>query len=125
MKKLFLISLVVMVFIGAAPFPNETLPDYAFVEGLIGHGQAWPLSCESRSAADLAGYWGAAVSETVFFDQLPKSDNPEVGFVGSVFGTWGQTPPNPYGVHAPPIAKLLRAYGVNAEAHKGFTGTGA
>ncbi|MEN8243031.1 MAG: LysM peptidoglycan-binding domain-containing protein, partial [Chloroflexota bacterium] len=121
MKKMFLISLVVIVFIGAAPLPNETLPDYAFVEGLVGHGQTWPLSCESRSAADLAGYWGASVSETVFFEQLPKSDNPEAGFVGSVFGAWGQTPPNPYGVHAPPIAKLLREYGVNAKAHKGFT----
>ena len=121
MKKLIIISLIAFVFIGAAPLPTDDLPDYAFVEGIVGHGQAYPLSCESRSAADVAGYWGIAVSETVFFDQLPKSDNPEVGFVGSVFGTWGQTPPNPYGVHAPPIANLLREYGLDATAQKGFT----
>ena len=121
MKKFFFISLIVCILIGAAPLPEEDLPDYAFVEGLVGHGQAYPLSCESRSAADLAGYWGIPVSETTFFEQLPKSDNPEVGFVGSVYGTWGQTPPNPYGVHAQPIANLLREYGLNAQAQKGFT----
>jgi LysM repeat protein len=121
MKKFFLICLIAFILIGASPLPEENLPDYAFVEGLVGHGQAYPLSCESRSAADLAGYWGIPVSETTFFEQLPKSDNPEVGFVGSVFGTWGQTPPNPYGVHAPPIANLLREYGLDAQAQKGFT----
>jgi uncharacterized protein YvpB len=43
-----------------------------------------------------------------------------VGFVGSVYGTWGQTPPKPYGVHARPITKLLRAYGLIAEARRGM-----
>ena len=54
-------------------------------------------------------------------NNLPVSDNPEKGFVGSVFGTWGQTPPNPYGVHAQPIAKLLREYGLDAQAQMGLS----
>lgn len=121
MKKFLLIALLACILMAAAPFQDETLPDYAFVEGLVGRGQTYPLSCESRSAADVAGYWGVVVGETEFFNSLPTSDNPEVGFVGSVYGTWGQTPPNPYGVHSQPIAKTLRDFGVNAVAHKGMT----
>lgn len=121
MKKFFLWTLLACLLIGSSPYQDDSLPNYAFVEGLVSHGQTYPLSCESRSAADLAGYWGVSVRETEFFEMLPKSDNPEVGFVGNVFGTWGQTPPNPYGVHAPPIAKLLRQYGVDAQAHSGMT----
>jgi len=105
----------------SAAEPVYDLPNYYFVEGLVGHGQTYPLSCESRSAADLAQYWGVGVSEVAFFENLPVSDNPEKGFVGSVFGTWGQTPPNPYGVHAKPVAKLLRAYGLDATARRGMT----
>ena len=121
MKKILLLAFLAVTLAGAAPYQAEPLPDYAFVEGLVGHGQTYPLSCESRSAADLAGYWGIAVSETEFFHNLPTSDNPEVGFVGSVYGTWGQIPPNPYGVHAQPIANLLREYGVDAQPHIGMT----
>jgi LysM repeat protein/uncharacterized protein YvpB len=120
MKKFLLLALLAVTLSGAAPYQADTLPDYAFVEGLVGRGQTYPLSCESRSAADLAVYWGITVSETDFFHNLPTSDNPEVGFVGSVYGAWGQIPPNPYGVHAQPIANLLREYGVNAQAHKGM-----
>ena len=105
----------------SAAEPVAELPNYHFVEGLVGHGQTYPLSCESRSAADLAQYWGVGVSEVAFFENLPVSDNPEKGFVGSVFGTWGQTPPNAYGVHAKPVAKLLRAYGLDATARRGMT----
>lgn len=126
MKKL-LIVLVLLLGLSAAfgeyaaaASPPE-LPDVAFVEGLVGHGQTYPLSCESRSASDLAGYWGLDVPEVGFFNNLPVSDNPEKGFVGSVYGTWGQTPPNPYGVHAKPVAKLLRQYGLDATAQRGMT----
>ncbi|MDH5508369.1 MAG: LysM peptidoglycan-binding domain-containing protein, partial [Anaerolineae bacterium] len=51
----------------------------------------------------------------------PRSDNPEVGFVGDVNGAWGNIPPNPYGVHAKPVAKLLREYGLDAKAHSGMS----
>jgi uncharacterized protein YvpB len=38
-----------------------------------------------------------------------------------VRGVWGQVPPQAYGVHADPVAVLLRQYGVNAYAHRGLT----
>jgi len=67
---------------------------------------------------DWANYLGRSINEYTFLNQLPKSDNPDKGFVGSVYGTWGQIPPDPYGVHAPPVAALLREYGLNAYAHR-------
>ncbi len=105
----------------AAAAPEAALPEYAFIDSFIGHGQTYPLSCESRSASDLAAYWGISIPEVTFFNNLPVSDNPEKGFVGSVFGSWGQIPPNPYGVHAKPVAKLLQQNGLEATARRGMT----
>ncbi len=62
-----------------------------------------------------------SILESEFHNALPVSDNPEEGFVGNVHGTWGQTPPNPYGVHAEPVARLLRAYGLPAQAVKNIS----
>ena len=76
-----------------------------------------PLDCESRVAVDWARFYGRSIGETNFFYNLPRSDNPNVGFVGNVWGAWGQIPPNDYGVHAEPVAALLRYYGVSAYAH--------
>jgi len=92
------------------------------IEGIYGYGQLLPLSCESRSAADWARFFGVEIHELEFFSYLPKTDNPETGFVGSVYGGWGNTPPGPYGVHAEPIAKVLREkYGARAQALKGMS----
>ena len=101
--------------------PGTQAPTQAYISGLVGHAQSMPLSCESRSAADLAQFWGLGVTETQFFNSLPKSDNPNKGFVGSVFGAWGQIPPYPYGVHAQPVANLLNQYGLTAQAHSGMS----
>jgi uncharacterized protein YvpB len=78
------------------------------------------LSCESRSTSDLARYFGIEINELEFLYALPSSDNPEVGFVGSVHGYLGQLPPIGYGVHAKPVAKLMRSYGLDAKAHRGM-----
>jgi uncharacterized protein YvpB len=95
-------------------------PASARIDGVFGYPQAYSLSCEARSAADLAAYWGVDIVEGEFFGQLPKSDNPEAGFVGFVSGEWGKTPPLSYGVHAEPVAALMRQYGLEAIAHKGL-----
>jgi len=95
-------------------------PTQAHITGVYGVKQAYSLSCEARSAADLAAYWDVAIAEGIFFGQLPKSDNPDAGFVGFVSGAWGETPPSSYGVHAEPVAVLLRQYGLEALAHKGL-----
>jgi LysM repeat protein len=121
-KKLPLLLVVCSLVVTAAvPLVEPALPGYAVIDGVPARKQSLPLSCESRSAADLAGYWGISINEVKFFNALPKSDNPEKGFVGNVYGSWGQTPPNPYGVHARPIAKLLRQYGLNAQAQDGLS----
>lgn len=80
-----------------------------------------PLSCEASSAVDWAAYFGVKINEKKFFDGLPSDDNPEVGFVGDVYGSWGQIPPNDYGVHAAPVAQRLREYGLNAKSVRNMT----
>jgi uncharacterized protein YvpB len=89
------------------------------IDGVVGHPQRRSLSCESRSAADLGAFWGAEFSEDAFFRRLPKSDNPQRGFVGDVDMPAGSMPPAGYGVYAGPVAATLRSFGLDAEAHHG------
>lgn len=100
--------------------PSPTLPPQARIL-LKGKSQSLPLSCEARSAVDWAAYFGVKIEELAFQQQLPRSDNPEEGFVGDVGGVWGLLPPRSYGVHAPPVAALLRKYGLAAEARRQMT----
>ena len=92
----------------------DGLPPTAYVEGVIGHPQEHNLSCESRSATDLAAFWGVAVAEDTFFRRLSKSDNPQRGFLGDVDLPAGSMPPVGYGVYAGPIAANLRSFGLYA-----------
>jgi uncharacterized protein YvpB len=114
----------VLVFIFSLGSPVQALakpiPDSAFISGLKGHPQSYSLSCESRSASDWAAFWGVKISESKFLNSLPRSDNPELGFVGSPGGTWGNVPPSSYGVHAKPVAAVLNSFGLQAEAQKGM-----
>lgn len=90
----------------------------AKIAGFVGHGQSYGLSCESRSAADVAAFWQMPLSEADILNALPRSDDPEIGFVGDVNGAWGYIPPHAYGVHAPPIAAVLRQNGLDASDRK-------
>jgi len=94
------------------------------VLAVAGQAQALPLDCESRSAVDFAGYFGVSIGELDFLAKLPESDDPDAGFVGYAHGGLGQVPPNDYGVHAGPVAALLRAYGVPAHAASGLSWDG-
>lgn len=100
----------------AATVWADGLPPSAAVEGVIGHPQEHNLSCESRSATDVAAFWGVGFAEDDFFRRLPKSDNPHRGFVGDVDMTPGSMPPVGYGVYAEPIAATLRSFGLRAQA---------
>ena len=110
--------------ISPAPEPPTPTPDppsfptQAIINNVTGKGQALPLDCESRSAVDWAHYFGRSINEIGFFNNLPETDNPDTGFVGDVYGQWGQIPPNAYGVHAEPVADVLRQYGLQAYAHR-------
>lgn len=103
------------------PISIANLPESAKIEGFIGHPQYYNLDCEARSAVDWAGFFGYAINEMDFLKNLPKSDNPDKGFVGYFWDMPGNTPPLSYGVHAGPVAELLRDYDVPANAIKGLT----
>ncbi|MGD2166025.1 MAG: hypothetical protein PVH50_10920, partial [Anaerolineae bacterium] len=105
--------------IPAASARADDPPPSAMIDGVVGHPQRRSLSCESRSAADLGAFWGAEFSEDAFFRRLPKSDNPQRGFVGDVDMPAGSMPPAGYGVYAGPVAATLRSFGLDAEAHHG------
>ena len=99
--------------------PEFVRPSSHLISPITGERQAYALSCESRAAVDWAAYYGFSILEAEFQFNLPFSDNPDLGFVGVTTGKWGQVPPYDYGVHAAPVAGLLREYGVPAFAVKG------
>jgi uncharacterized protein YvpB len=111
---------------GAAPTvtPRPTLevsvdlPDSFYITNVSGHRQWFSIGCEASAAVDWADYFGVSINEREFQSLLQVSDNPDLGFVGDVNGTWGLTPPNDYGVHAGPVAELLRWYGLDAIARR-------
>jgi subtilisin-like proprotein convertase family protein/uncharacterized protein YvpB len=107
-----------------APTPSPTLvnlPESAYVAGMTGQDQALTLDCESRSAVDWAKHFGFNIDEFDFLNHLPYSADPETGFVGNPIGNWGNIPPNDYGVYAPPVANLLREYGLTASSFKSLS----
>ncbi len=113
----------------ATPIPSFTsvpsptpIPDEHYITGIVGHRQSYSISCESSSAADWANFFGLQTYESQIQFSLPQSDNPDLGFVGNVNDPWGQIPPYSYGVHAEPLADVLREdFGLPARAEKGFT----
>ena len=96
-------------------------PESFHIKGLIGHKQAYSLSCEAATAVDWAGYFDVDILEYDFQVALPHSENPDYGFVGDVNSPWGQIPPYAYGVHSGPVADLLVEYGLPAKSVKGYT----
>ena len=97
-------------------YAQSSLSVEAHLVGIKGKAQSYHLDCEIRSAVDLAAYYKIQISEDEFLSRLPRSDNPNEGFVGDPDGEpWGGIPPNNYGVHAAPIAATLRAIGIPAQ----------
>lgn len=111
---------VLLTLVSPLPVQAVSLPDQAYIRGLEGHAQSLSLSCEARSAADWAAFWGVSIHERKFLAKLPRSDNPDAGFVGTPTDAWGDIPPKSYGVHAEPVAALLREDGLQAEARGGM-----
>lgn len=95
---------------------NEQTPVSASVNGLRGSPQLYTLDCEFQAAVDWARFFGHSLNELELIERIPKSDDPESGFVGEINGPMGKFPPDSYGVHAAPIARLLQEYGLPAKA---------
>lgn len=100
---------------------QQSIPESAFVNGFVGYEQSYNLDCEARSAVDLASWFGVNISHAEFLYNLPKSDDPNVGFVGSWTDARGHIPPASYGVYQEPVAALLRNYGLNAMGAYAYT----
>ena len=107
------------------PLPESTGTNIVYgsyyISGVMGHRQYFKLGCEAAAAVYWADYFGFTINEFEFQYRLPLSDNPDLGFVGNVDSPWGQVPPYAYGVHAYPVANLLRQYGLRATGVKGWT----
>ena len=101
--------------------PPDELPLSASVDGVVGYAQSHNLTCEARSAVDWARFYGISIDEMEFQYALPLTENPETGFVGDIDDPLGQIPPNSYGVHAEPVARVLRDFGGDAAAVKGYS----
>ena len=101
--------------------PTPWPPDSALISDIYGYAQIYNLDCEARAAVDWARYFGVEINENEFLDALPGSDDPNLGFVGSVMGPPGLIPPYSYGVYAAPIMDVLRSYGLPAEDKYGIT----
>jgi uncharacterized protein YvpB len=113
LKIVILVTILILVDVSTAA--GEKLPDAVTIIGVVGHAQDYSLSCEARSAADVAAFWGIYASETEILWALPQADNPEHGFVGNPNEAWGNIPPYGYGVYAGPIADVLDEFGLQAE----------
>ncbi len=100
---------------------SGNLPDSAYVSGFIGYAQSYTLDCEARSAVDLAAYFGVNIGHSDFLSRLPRSDDPNEGFVGSYYDPRGKIPPASYGVYEKPVAQLLQQYGLNAVGVYGYS----
>ena len=98
----------------------QDLPPSAYIADMVGYPQEHNLSCESRSAIDVAAFWGVTITEDDYFRRLPKSDNPHRGFLGDVDQPAGTMPPYGYGVYAGPVAANLRSYGLDSKAHRNW-----
>lgn len=102
--------------------PAPAYPSSFYIKGVTGHVQVYELSCEASAAVDWANFFGKTIYEFNFQNELPVSDNPDIGYVGDpTTDGWGQIPPYSYGVHADPVAKLLLEYGLPAESRKNYS----
>ncbi len=100
---------------------SGSIPESAYVSGFTGYAQSYNLDCEARSAIDLAAYFGVNIAHSDFLNRMPKSDDPNEGFVGNYYDPRGRIPPASYGVYEKPIAQLLQQYGLNAVGVYGYS----
>ncbi len=101
------------------PAQTGSMPDEYYIRNIWGHRQFFAIGCEASAVRDWAMFLGIDINEFKFQFELPISDNPDLGFVGWVEDPWGQVPPYSYGVHAAPVAEVLRSkYNIPAQATK-------
>lgn len=98
----------------------SNIPASHYLSGIYGTPQDYTLDCEAQAAVDFARFFGVRIDKQEFIERMPRSDDPDEGFVGDINGPMGQLPPGDYGIYAKPVAKMLRDYGLQAKAVRGW-----
>lgn len=98
----------------AADFTPLTLltdpaPQSHVIDGMPAVGQWWNLSCEYAATSAATAFYGHAITQQTFADDIGFDANPNLGFRGRLTGPWGGT--TDYGVYPAPILKVLMARG--------------
>ena len=97
----------------AAPVAARDISEgSAFVEVPI-YTQQRNLSCEYASLVIAMGAYDVWVSEWVFDEMVPLSENPHWGYRGDINGWWGNT--TDYGVYPEPLVGPLAQLGFRGE----------
>jgi uncharacterized protein YvpB len=92
-------------------------PPLALILDAPVYRQRHRLSCESSSAAMAANFYGVGLSEETILADLPRHDNPHLGFRGNVDGPYGGI--LDYGVYAEPIRQVLENWGLQVAHFSG------
>lgn len=87
------------------------------LDGVFTYQQQRSLSCEYASLHIATTMLGDPISEYAFDDLVPQSDNPHLGYRGSIVGEWGNT--DDYGVYSGPLQKALQPVGFHGETFYG------
>ncbi len=78
------------------------------------------LSCEAAAMRMVLAACGVRAGEEEILARMGKSDDPRVGFRGSVDGNGHDLALADYGVYAEVVQRVLRSYGVPATAVRGM-----
>jgi uncharacterized protein YvpB/prefoldin subunit 5 len=79
--------------------------------------QQHTLSCEAAAASMVARYHGVELTEADVLKDLPRNEDPNLGFRGNIDGAPGGV--QDYGVYAQPIVAVLAKRGLRASAVSG------
>jgi uncharacterized protein YvpB len=108
-----LLSLVTVLPVGADATTlillTDPIPASHTIDGMPANGQWWNLSCEYAATSAATAYYGKAISQQTFADDIGFDPNPNIGFRGNLSGPWGGT--TDYGIYPGPILKDLIAHG--------------
>ena len=91
----------------------QVAPVSAHIEDMPVFAQHHYLSCEYSAARAAAALWGVNLSEDDFIANIPKNDDPHLGFRGDIDDGWGGT--DSYGIYAEPIALFLATRGLQTK----------
>ncbi|HEY8291425.1 MAG TPA: C39 family peptidase [Thermomicrobiales bacterium] len=99
---------------------TDAPPPDAAIQGMPIVGQWWNLTCEYAATSAATAYYGEAITQQEFVEEIGFDANPNKGFRGRLDGPWGGT--RDYGIYPAPILHILQqrgfahSYGVHGTA---------